>query len=145
MKITRPPAPWLHQDETRSLKTERNRLRHKAHEMNQTPQVWETFRKVRCLLKEKIKAAKQHFINKALSSSKPKEVWRVIHRILHPPLPPLRLDVVALIDTLQILLSALSDLPTPILKRTYSLLLTHCNHQNRKRKPSSCGWSHQVR
>ena len=48
---------------------------------------------MRCLLKEKIKAAKQHFINKALSSSKPKEVWRVIHRIFHPPLQPLRLDV----------------------------------------------------
>ena len=67
-------------------------LRHKAHEIN-TPQVWEAFRKVRCLLKEKIKAAKQHFINKALSSSKPKEVWRIIHRILHPSLQPLRLDV----------------------------------------------------
>ena len=92
MKITRPPSPWLHHDEIRSLQTERNKLRHKAHEIK-IMKLWETFRKVRCLLKEKIKAAKQHFINKALSSSKPKEVWRVIHRILQPPLQPLRLDV----------------------------------------------------
>ena len=73
---------------------------------------------MRCLLKEKTKAAKQHFINKALYSYKPKEVWRVKHRILRPPLQPLRLDVNSL--TLQILLSALSDLSIPILKEDLS-------------------------
>ena len=58
-----------------------------------TPDVWQAFRDVRNRLKTKIKEAKRSFINTALSSSKPKEVWRVIHRILNPSSRPLRIDV----------------------------------------------------
>ena len=144
MKITRPPAPWLHHDEIRSLQTERNRLRHKAHEIN-TPQVWETFRKVRCLLKEKIKAAKQHFIDKALSSSKSKEVWRVIHRILHPPLQSLRLDVNSLnryfANTAQRTLGSTNTNP----KEDLFSFINTLQPSEPEEEPSSCGWLHQVR
>ena len=41
-------------------------------------------------LKSKIKKTKREFYQKALSSSKPKEIWQIIHRILHPSPQPLR-------------------------------------------------------
>ena len=44
-------------------------------------------------LKTTIKEAKRSFINTALSSTKPKEVSRIIHRTLNPCPQPLRLDV----------------------------------------------------
>ena len=43
-------------------------------------------------LKCKIKNTKREFYQKALSSSKPKEIWQVIHRILHPSPQPLRAE-----------------------------------------------------
>ncbi len=91
-KITRPPAPWLHEKEIKSLQNQRDLLRHKAHSLK-TPDIWQAFRDVRNRLKTKIKEAKRLFINTALSSSKPKAVWRVIYRILNPSPQPLRLDV----------------------------------------------------
>ena len=97
IKITRPPAPWLHDQEIEQLQNERNLLRHLAHS-TKTADAWKAFRKVRNLLKTKIKEAKRSFINIALSSSKPKAVWRVIHRILNPCPQPLRFDVDELND-----------------------------------------------
>ena len=91
-KVTRPPAPWLHDEEIVDLQNQRNVLRHKAHSL-ETPDAWQAFRDVRNRLKTTIKEAKRSFINTALSSSKPKAVWRIIHRILNPCPPPLRLDV----------------------------------------------------
>ena len=44
-------------------------------------------------LKNLIKKAKQSFMITALSSKRPKEVWRTIHRILHPSQQPLRSDL----------------------------------------------------
>ena len=35
-------------------------------------------------LKELIKSTKRNFMERMLSSKKPKEVWKIIHRILHP-------------------------------------------------------------
>ena len=58
-----------------------------------TTAVWQAFRDVRNQLKIKIKEAKKSFVNKAFSSSKPKEIWRVIHRVLNPSPQPLRVDV----------------------------------------------------
>ena len=97
IKITRPPAPWLHDQEIEQLQNERSLLRHLAHS-TKTADAWKAFRKVRNLLKTKIKEAKRSFINIALSSSKPKAVWRVIHRILNPCQQPLRFDVDELND-----------------------------------------------
>ena len=91
-KITRPPAPWLQEEEIKSLQNQRNLLRHKAHS-NETQDNWQAFRDVRNRLKTKIKEAKRLFTNTALSSTKPKVVWRVIHRILNPSSQPLRLDI----------------------------------------------------
>ena len=90
-KITRPPAPRL-QEEIKSLQNQRDLLRHKARSIK-TQDTWQAFRDVRNRLKTRIKEAKRLFINTALSSSKPKAVWRVIHRILNPSSQPLRLDV----------------------------------------------------
>ena len=91
-KITCPPALWLQEEEIKSLQNQRNLLRHKAHS-NKTQDNWQAFRDVRNRLKTKIKEAKRLFINTALSSTKPKVVWRVIHHILNPSSQPLRLDV----------------------------------------------------
>ena len=45
---------------------------------------WTRYRDMRNELKSKIKKTKREFYQKALSSSKPREIWQVIHRILHP-------------------------------------------------------------
>ena len=87
----------MHDQENEQLQNERNLLRHLAHS-TKTADAWKAFRKVRNLLKTKIKEAKRSFINIALSSSKPKAVWRVIHRILNPCPQPLRFDVDELND-----------------------------------------------
>ena len=90
-KITRPPAPWLNEEEIRKLQRERNKLRHLAHRIN-APGIWEKFRDVRNRIRTKIKSVKRAFYKKALSSSKPKELWNTIHRILYPSLQPIRAD-----------------------------------------------------
>lgn len=79
-KITRPLAPWLHDEEIKNLQSQRDVLRYEAHSLK-TSDVWEAFRDVRS------------FINTVLSSSKPKAIWRVIHRILNPCSQPLQVDV----------------------------------------------------
>ena len=84
--------PWLHDDNIRDLQKQRDSLRHEAHTLN-TTDVWQAFRDVRNRLKTKIKEAKKSFVNKAFSSSKPKEIWRVIHCVLNPSPQPLRVDV----------------------------------------------------
>lgn len=91
-KITRPPAPWLNTEGIRDLQTKRDTLRHEAHSQN-APEAWGAFREVCNLLRTKIKQARKLFIDKALSSTRPKEIWRTIYRILHPSPQPLRLDV----------------------------------------------------
>lgn len=53
---------------------------------------WTRYRDMRNELKSKIKKTKREFYQKALSSSKPKEIWQVIHRILHPSPQPLRVE-----------------------------------------------------
>lgn len=41
-KITRPPAPWLNEEEIRKLQRERSELRHLAHQIK-SPGIWEKF------------------------------------------------------------------------------------------------------
>ena len=94
-RLTRPPAPWLQKDEIRQTQLLRDKLRFEAH-ATKAQHIWQKFRDVRNLLKKKIREARQNFINKALSSKKPKEVWQVIYRILHPNPTPLRCNVDAL-------------------------------------------------
>ena len=83
MKITRPPAPWLNAEDIKQLQSERNKLRHLAH-VTKKDNIWQLFREIRNKIKTKIKETKRSFYRKALSSRKPKDLWRTIYRILHP-------------------------------------------------------------
>ena len=94
-KITRPPAPWLNKVEIREMQKERNKLRYLAHQTS-SPSVWDKFREVRNKIRTKIKKVKREFIQKALSSKKPKELWNTIHRILNPTPQPIKADPDAL-------------------------------------------------
>ena len=66
------------------LKEQRDRLRSAARVSNNNKATWEKFRAARNRLKELIKSTKRNFMERMLSPKKPKEVWKVIHRILHP-------------------------------------------------------------
>jgi hypothetical protein len=50
------------------------------------------YRDARNELKRKIKTAKRNFYQRAFSSKKPKDAWKIIHRILNPNPKPLRVD-----------------------------------------------------
>ena len=54
--------------------------------------LWQAFRDVRNLIKIKIKEAKRSFIEKALSLTKPKEIWSIIYWIIKPNPKPVRLN-----------------------------------------------------
>ncbi|CAB3988515.1 Hypothetical predicted protein [Paramuricea clavata] len=90
-KITRPPAPWLNHSDVKQLQKERNELRYLAHKTNLS-HVWNKFRVVRNTIQTNIKKVKTAFYQKALSSKKTKELWKVIHRTLHPNPKPINAD-----------------------------------------------------
>ena len=78
-------------DELRELQTTRDKLRAQAR-CSGTDETWTAFRAVRNRIKAVIGKAKRAFQNTALSSKWPKEVWRVIHRVIHPSPRPIRAD-----------------------------------------------------
>ena len=96
-KITRPLASWLNKTDIRKLQTEQNVLtnRYLAHKTN-LASVWNTFRELHNKIKTKIKSVKRAFLRRALSSNKPKELWNINHRILHPSPQPIKADSDAL-------------------------------------------------
>ena len=89
IKVTRPPAPWMQSPAIQELQARQNHLRKQAHQDNST-ESWRLFRSVRNELKCLINKTKKTFMRNALSSKRPKEVWRIIHRILHPNPQPIR-------------------------------------------------------
>ena len=91
VRVTRPPAPWMDDSQIQSLQQLRNKFRKEAHKTG-SQESWELFRGVRNKLKAAIRRARETFTRQALSSNKPKEVWRIIHRILKPNQQPLRQD-----------------------------------------------------
>lgn len=91
-RLTRPPAPWMNDSNIRSLQEQCRSKRFQAHKKPPNEDNWHTFREVRNKLKIVIKKAKRCFTIKALSSKRPKDVWKVIHRILNPSPRPLRAD-----------------------------------------------------
>ena len=91
VKVTRPPAPWLKSDEIRKLQSERDVLRVRARKHN-TEETWTAFRSIRNKIKSMISKAKRSFLVNVLSSKRSKEVWKIIHRVLHPNLKSLRAD-----------------------------------------------------
>ena len=92
VRVTRPPAPWMKSPNIQTLQKERDNLRYKAHKSDANNGVWAAFRLVRNNLKSAIRSARKAFIEKALSSNKSRDVWRVIHRILKPNPKSLRVD-----------------------------------------------------
>ena len=90
-KVTRPPAPWMKELDIQQLQRECHTLRTKAR-CDKSEPLWTSYRDKRRKLKSKIKKTKRDFYSKALSSNKPKEVWKTIHSILHPSPQPLRHD-----------------------------------------------------
>lgn len=82
-KVTRPPAPWLKHLDIMSLQQQRDKLRCTAHRTKSGTD-WEAYRKARNELKTKIKETKRKFLKSALSSRRPKDVWKTIHRVLSP-------------------------------------------------------------
>ena len=83
VRLTRPPAPWMRDLDISKLQNECRSKRFLAHNENNETN-WISFRTARNALKAKIKSAKNIFYKTALSSKKPKEVWKFIHRILNP-------------------------------------------------------------
>ena len=79
VKITRPPAPWLHATDIGQLQAERDKLRLEAHNKNDDVS-WAAFRTTRNKIKVVIPSgkAKRSFFLNALSSKRPKEVWSSI-------------------------------------------------------------------
>ena len=49
IKLARPPAPWLQDDEIRQIQLLRNKLRFEAH-ATKAPDIWQKFRDVRSLI-----------------------------------------------------------------------------------------------
>ena len=118
VRVTRPPAPWMEGSQIRSLQQLRNKFRKEAHQTG-SQEPWELFRDVRNKLKAAIRRACETFTRQVLSSNKPKEVWRIIHRILKPNQQPLLQDPDKLTHSLLVLpreLSLLSVTYLPVLK-----------------------------
>ena len=91
VKITRLPAPWLHAADIRQLQAERDKLRLDAHNAN-NDESWAVFRAIPKKIKVGIGKTKRSFFMTVLSSKRPKQVRRVIHRVLNPSTIPLRTD-----------------------------------------------------
>ena len=70
--------------EGHSAKEQRNHLRSAARASNNNTETWEKFCAAHNRLKELIELTKRNFMERMLSSKKSKEVWKVIHRIIHP-------------------------------------------------------------
>ena len=88
VKVTRPPAPWLQTEEIRQLQKDRDQLRAEAHRKGGETS-WAAFRDVHNKIKSVVGKARRSFLANALLSKRPKEVWKVTHRVLHPSPKPL--------------------------------------------------------
>ena len=91
VKVTRPPAPWLQTEEIRQLQKDRDQLRAQAHKKGGEIS-WAAFRDVRNKIKSVVDKARRSFFANALSTRRPKDVWKMIHRVLHPSPKTLRED-----------------------------------------------------
>ena len=89
MRVTRPPALWLNDPNIRTLQEACKRYRREAHTPPHSEAAWDIFKDARNSLKKLIGKAKRGFMTNALSSKRPKEVWKTIHRILHPSQQPI--------------------------------------------------------
>ena len=66
------------------LKNSRNISCSEAHQSS-NPSTWDKFKEDKRAIKKAMRRAKSSFYRKALSINNPKEVWKILHGILHPP------------------------------------------------------------
>ena len=86
MKFTRPPAPWMKDPEIYSAKNILENLRTTSRDLyHSDPNTRQSYQTARNNYKQIIRSKKATFLQKALSSRNPKEVWETVHRILDPP------------------------------------------------------------
>ena len=78
-----------------NLKLQRDELREDALS-TKSEDSWRLYRSVRNALKVEIRNASKIFMENALSSRNPRDVWKIIHRILKPNTKPLRVDLESL-------------------------------------------------
>ena len=97
VRVTRPPAPWLKDLNIIQLQQDTNKARYKAHQ-TKCESDWNDFRNLRNKLKQTIKFAKRNFYRKALSEKRPDQIWKFIHRILHPKKSRINIDPSTLND-----------------------------------------------
>ena len=90
--MTRPTALWLNDPSIRALQEECRRNRRRAHRRPHCEDAWRAFRETRSKLKKAIKKPKRKLMTNALSSKKPKEVWKTINRTLPPSEKPLTIN-----------------------------------------------------
>ena len=76
----------------RKLQAVRDKLRHEVQKENSDDNSWVALRAVRNRIKSVIDKSKRLFAINAPSSKRPKDVWRVVDRILHPSPKPLQAD-----------------------------------------------------
>ena len=74
-KVTRPPAPWMKDLDIQQLQKDCLSLQTSAR-VSRDEVTWTRYRDMRNELKSKIKKTKREFYQKALSSSKLKEIWQ---------------------------------------------------------------------
>ena len=89
VRVRKPPVPWTEESQIRSLQQLRNTFRKEAHQTG-SQESWELFRDVKKQVKGSYSSGSRDLHKLALSSNKPKEVWRIIHRILKPIRQPLQ-------------------------------------------------------
>ncbi len=83
-------APWMKNCDIAQLQKDCQTLR--ALSTNADELSRSRYRSARNKLKCKIRSVKRDFYRRAFSSKNPKDVWKIIHRILHPNPKPLRVD-----------------------------------------------------
>lgn len=66
------------------IKKFRNLSRTEAHSL-QSPLIWEKFKETKYAVKRVVRKANSTFYRKSLAKNNPKEIWKIIHGILHPP------------------------------------------------------------
>ena len=84
VRVTRPPAPWMKDPLIEELQKKQDAATFTAHQTS-TDAAWHEFRSIRNKLKSAIRTSRKAFIEKALY---PREVWKVIHRVLKPSARP---------------------------------------------------------
>ena len=95
IKATRPPASWMNDPANKKLQNSRDISRFEAHQ-SQNPSIWDKFKETKREIKKAVRRAKSTFNRKTLSKNNPKEVWKIIHGILHPPVKRVKFNPVEL-------------------------------------------------